>query len=99
MTPLEDQEAPPADEALITKETDDRRSAYLRKALANLPDHQREIIYLRYYEEMSYKEICQVLDINHQVARNYASRAIKQLKKLLWNTELLFSVFCYWLID
>jgi RNA polymerase sigma-70 factor (ECF subfamily) len=83
----------PPDEQLIAKEEAARRSEYLRAAMAELPDHQREILYLRYYEEMSYKDICQILDINHQVARNYASRAIKQLKKVLWNTELLFSIF------
>lgn len=93
MEPLEDQEVTPPDEQLIAEETAARRSDYLREAMAELPDHQREILYLRYYEEMSYKDICQILDINHQVARNYASRAIKQLKKALWNTELLFSIF------
>jgi DNA-directed RNA polymerase specialized sigma24 family protein len=44
---------------------------------------------------MSYQEICQVLDLKYQVARNYASRAIKQLKKVLWDKELLFSILYY----
>ncbi|WP_170110184.1 RNA polymerase sigma factor [Flavilitoribacter nigricans] len=88
--PLEDQFAPAPDEALIADESAARRSARLRAAMAELPDHQREILYLRYFEEMSYQEICQILDLNHQVARNYTSRAIRQLKKALLNLELQF---------
>lgn len=91
--PLHDQEVAPPDEQLIAEETATARRERLRAALAELPDHQREIIYLRYFEEMDYREICQVLDLNYQVARNYASRAIRQLKQALWNTELLLSIF------
>lgn len=93
MTPLIEQEVSPPDEQLIEAETVAQRREQLRTAMADLPDHQREILYLRYFEEMSYHEICQILDLNYQVARNYASRAIRQLKKALWNTELIFSVF------
>lgn len=94
MIPLQDQQEAPPDEQLIAEETAANRRERLRAAMANLPDHQREILYLRYFEEMSYPEICQILDLNYQVARNYASRAIRQLKNALWNIELVTSVFC-----
>lgn len=91
--PLQEQAAPAADQQLLDRESTEGRRRSLENAMATLPGHQREILYLRYYEEMSYQEICAILDLNHQVARNYLSRALKQLKKALWNTELLFSLF------
>lgn len=93
--PLLDQTAPAADQQLLDRESTERRRQSLENAMASLPEHQREILYLRYFEEMSYQEICDILDVNHQVARNYTSRAIRQLKKALWNKELLFSLFLF----
>ncbi len=48
-----------------------------------LSARQREIIYLRFYHNMSYEEISDVMQINYQVCRNLLSQAIKSLRKLL----------------
>lgn len=48
--------------------------------IRRLPNRQQEVIYLRYYMEMSYKEIAEVMNIQVQVARNFAYRALRQLK-------------------
>lgn len=54
---------------------------HLKLAFEKLPRHQREVIFLRYYKNLSFKEISQHLDISYQVARNFASRAIKFMRK------------------
>ena len=49
--------------------------------LEKLPPRQKEVLFLRYYQNKSYLEIAEMLGINYQVARNFSYRAIKFLKK------------------
>lgn len=53
----------------------------LKDWLEKLPPSQKEVIFLRYYQNKSYLEIAEILDISYQVARNFAYRGIKFLKK------------------
>ncbi len=48
-----------------------------------LPTHQKEVIYLRYYKDKSYQEIADILGIKYQVARNFSYRGIKSLKDIV----------------
>ncbi|MFP4090506.1 MAG: RNA polymerase sigma factor [Cyclobacteriaceae bacterium] len=50
-------------------------------ALNALPRRQREVLYLRYYEELSYSEISQVMHLNYQSVINLAYRALEKLRK------------------
>lgn len=95
-TPTEDQFIPPPDQSVIAREESNQRQQLLRGELAKLPEHQREILYLRYYEELGYDDICQILGVSNQVARNYASRAIKQLKMALLNLALWVVVMVFY---
>jgi DNA-directed RNA polymerase specialized sigma24 family protein len=38
---------------------------------------------LRYYQRLSYREICDIMQIEYQVARNQLSMAIKKLRSLV----------------
>ncbi len=49
--------------------------------LQHLPPRQKEVIFLRFYEEMEYKEICQVMDMNYQSVRNLMHRAMQSLRE------------------
>ena len=53
----------------------------LKSAFDELSDRQKEILYLKYYSEMDYEEITQIMDMNYQSARNLVSRAIQKLAK------------------
>ena len=53
----------------------------LKTWLERLPPSQKEVIFLRYYQNKSYLEIADMLGISYQVARNFSYRAIKFLKK------------------
>jgi RNA polymerase sigma factor (sigma-70 family) len=48
-----------------------------------LPARQREIIYYRYIEELSFNEICQLMDLNYQSAQNLIHRAISKLRTII----------------
>jgi len=65
----------------IKKEIDAQHHQLLEKALKSLSKKQKEIIYLRFYRDLSYQEIAEVLDINNQSVRNTVYEALKTLKK------------------
>ncbi len=52
----------------------------LRKALAELTPREREVIYMRFFLEMTYEEICSAMNLNYQVVMNYVHRALKALR-------------------
>ena len=53
----------------------------LKENLAKLSAHQREVLYLRYYERLSYDEIAEIQAVSNQVVRNAVSRAMKNLRR------------------
>ena len=57
----------------------------LKQFLEKLPPRQKEVLFLRYYQNKSYFEIAEILGISYQVARNFSYRAIKFLKKNMRN--------------
>lgn len=50
-------------------------------AINQLPQRQREVIYLRYYQELSIGEIAQVLSISYQTVSNHLQAAYRSLSK------------------
>lgn len=87
MEPIKETAESSADQSIIQEETEAERQQLIQRELKNLPGHQREILYLRYYEGLSYQEISEILSISNQVARNFASRAIKTLRQRSKNLE------------
>ncbi|GJM27460.1 MAG: DNA-directed RNA polymerase sigma-70 factor [Cyclobacteriaceae bacterium] len=71
------------EDRIIQQETKGQQRKLLYKELNNLPPKQKEVIYLRYYESLTYEEIADILSTNNQVVRNYVSRALTQLRKSL----------------
>ena len=57
----------------------------VRKAIENLPAAYREVIVLREFEELSYREIAQILDCPCGTVMSRLKRARERLKELLWH--------------
>jgi RNA polymerase sigma factor (sigma-70 family) len=68
-------------------EDDDIKERF-EQVVSLLSDRQKEAIYLRYYSDMSYDEISDLLGISNQSARNLIYRSIEKIK-----TEMKVSVF------
>ncbi|NLZ07838.1 MAG: sigma-70 family RNA polymerase sigma factor [Phycisphaerae bacterium] len=66
-------------------EPDDEQRAVLAAALARLPEPLREVLFLRFYNEMSYRQVAQVLGATEQVIDGRIRRAKKKLAILLNN--------------
>lgn len=77
---------------LVGREQDAEKTARVVKALEQLSNRQKEIIYLKFYQELSYDEVSEIMNINYQAARNLLYQSIKSLKKLLTTIALVFSL-------
>lgn len=77
------------EDILIQNEVDENNRIKLHQAFKLLSDRQREALYLKYYEEMSYEQICEIMDINYQSVRNLISKGIIELRKFI------ILVICY----
>jgi RNA polymerase sigma-70 factor (ECF subfamily) len=58
---------------------EDESREVVREALARLPDEAREVIYLRFYDGLSYDRISTVLGISEQAINGRLRRAKKRL--------------------
>ena len=61
--------------------------AQLNKAIARLPDDQREVMILSKYQELSYKEIAVILNTSEGNIKVKVYRAVQELKKMHQNEE------------
>lgn len=68
---------------LIQGEVDEEKKRRILKALDQLSSRQKEIIYLKYYQNLGYDEVSEIMNINYQVARNLLYQAIRSLKNRL----------------
>lgn len=71
------------EDRLIAGEENTANSRRVLNALDQLTNRQKEIVYLKYFQNLSYDEITDVMNINYQVARNLLYQAIRSLKNLL----------------
>ncbi len=69
------------DNTLISAEEEKLRSLKINGILQQLPSRQREIIYLRIYQNLDYSEISEIMGINYQVARNLFYQSMKSLRQ------------------
>lgn len=81
------------DSIIIQKETDVVLKASIEKALQQLTDRQREAIFLRFYEGLSYMEIAGIMNITVKATYKIMARALSELKEVLSiPTVLLFTI-------
>jgi RNA polymerase sigma factor (sigma-70 family) len=71
------------EEIIITRENHNEQRKELQKALNQLTNQQKEVIYLHFYNGMSYSEIEEILSINRQSVRNHMYRGMETLRTVL----------------
>ena len=62
-------------------------------AISQLSPNQKTVLYLRYVQELSYKEIADVMDMNIQSSMNLSSRALTKLRTLVTQDEYFLGVW------
>lgn len=80
------------EELWVREEMDAHQQEKLRRALEELTARQKEVIYLRLRDELSYQQIADITGITNQSVRNHFSIAIKHLRECLSSTLVLSTV-------
>lgn len=83
---------PSAEQQLIALDIDAERRHKIQQAMNALSPRQREILYLRYFNDLTYEQICEVMHINYQTARSQIYQSLKILRAVLTDTKLSFTL-------
>ncbi len=67
----------------IRKEDSSEKALQLSKAMNDLTPRQKEFIYLKYFEEMDYNEIAEIMDMSIKATYKLNARALEALKQIL----------------
>ena len=79
---------PSVEERIITEQIYDD----LRKMINRLPDGQREVLNLRFYSDMSYKEIADVTNVSINTALGRMRYALINLRKIAEEKKLTLTI-------
>lgn len=84
------------EDVIIAQESAEMNRELVGRLLAELPPRQREIIYLRFYLDLSLPEMAETLQISYQVVANHLHRALRKLQGS--DTVRKFSKLEVWLL-
>ncbi len=65
---------------IIDTENSHHNKQVVQQLLSSLPEKQKEVLYLRNYVNLSYKDIAEVMNLSEQIVRNYSYRAMQKLR-------------------
>ncbi|MEX1212454.1 MAG: sigma-70 family RNA polymerase sigma factor [Balneolaceae bacterium] len=71
------------EDLIVKKEINSQQKSELHRALNQLTNQQKEVLFLHYYNGMSYEEIEEILCINRQSVRNQMHRTMQVLRTVL----------------
>ena len=76
---------------------DIRMKQSLIKALSQLSNTQKHILYLRYIKNLSHKEVADVIGMSEQSSMNLLSRTLKKLREILSDHSISMISFFIWI--
>lgn len=80
---------------LIDNEINFSRKEKILNAFQELSPRQKEIIYLKFYQDLSYEEVSEIMQINYQAARNLIYNSLKMLKNLVAFLLIFFTMLLF----
>ena len=83
---------PGADVAIICRLAHQQELERLDRAVARLPRESRDLVFLRFIEEMSYAEIAKTTGFGEASLRGKVFRSLKLLRKELEEEEMTHAV-------
>lgn len=81
-----------AETKFIIKETREGQSDRLKNSLNSLTQKQREVIFLKFYDQLSYEDVAHVLGISTKATYKLVARAIAFLRKKMIVITALISL-------
>ncbi|RDC61788.1 RNA polymerase sigma factor [Adhaeribacter pallidiroseus] len=70
-----------SEEIVVRSEIDQETTKNLLILLNSLPKRQKEALYLRYYEDLSFTEVAQLMDVSYQSVLNHIQRALNNIRQ------------------
>ena len=84
------------EQTIVQAESEELRNHKIREAISKLSSRQKEVIHLRYYQNLSLDEIAHLIVLPKQVVKNLLSKSYAVLRIYLKSTYLLF-IFLFFL--
>lgn len=78
-----EQVVPGAEKNIVEQETKDENHMILEKAMEKLTQHQKEALFLKFDQNLSYPEIAELLGISVESVRTSIYRALKTLRECI----------------
>lgn len=78
------------EEVLILFEEQSRRIQFIKQGILELSSKQQEILYYKFTCNYDYPQICDIMSITHESARQLVSRAIRSMKKYIADNDFVF---------
>ena len=69
------------EDKIISQQEHEAVQHKVMSVLDKLSNRQKEVIYLRFYQDLSYDEICDVMELKKQSMHNLLQEAFKSIKK------------------
>lgn len=81
-----------SDETIETKLVNNQTLADVRHLIDYLPDNQREVIYMRFYQDMSFKEIAEATNVSINTALGRMRYALMNLRKIAEEKDIILTI-------
>ena len=81
-----------ADESAEARMIREQTHNDLRRIIQRLPDDQKEVLIMRHYGEMSFKEIAEVTEVSINTALGRMRYALNNLRKMMYGKELALKI-------
>lgn len=76
------------EDLILSQEYDNELKSLMANALNELPAKQREVVYMRFYEDLEYTQIAEITGIKYQSVINHVYRAIQLLRERYTTTNI-----------
>lgn len=73
------------DQAILRREASLHHKLLVSGAMESLPARQKEIIFLKFYQDLKNEDIQKIMNLNSQVVRNTLYKALNNLRKEMGN--------------
>jgi len=87
--------SPSQEDTLIEEEWETERNKKVRNSLHSLTKRQREAIYLKFFNQLSYHEVAAIMDLHVDSVYNLISKSIDLLRKRLKGDTVFLIVFSW----
>jgi len=77
--PLDGEVSP--EEKWVNRETQEQEQSKIKELFESLPAREREAIYLKYYRNLSYQEIVDIMGVTYKTARMLVYRGLKSIRQ------------------